>query len=119
MGIKAAISYDSVQTNSFRGRENSGAKARAMVDHPVRFAIANIVENHTIKGTALHLVRNVGSVKRTIILRLCANRAHLITREIAVNTDQETRVPKRNFMKLTKRKESWMTYLTGTGIVLQ
>ena len=79
--------------------ENSEAKARAMVDQPVQFAIVSNVENHTIKAIALHLVRNVGSVERIIISRLCVSLAHLSTREIAVDTDLRQKVQERNFMR--------------------
>ena len=40
---------------------NFEAKVRAMADHPVRFTIVSIVENHTIKAIALHLERSVAS----------------------------------------------------------
>ena len=40
--------------------ENSGAKARAVVDHPVRFAIVSIVGKLTIEETVQHLARKCG-----------------------------------------------------------
>ena len=82
-----------------------------MVDHPVQFAIVSIVGKLTIKETVLHSARSVGSVAKRITSRLCISLVHQI-RETIVNTGQEPKVPKRNFMKSTKRKESSMTYLT-------
>ena len=74
-----------------------------MVDHPVRFAIVNIVENHTIKAIAPHLERNVASVARTIILRLCVSLAHLSTKGTTVDKHRprSKRFQERNFMRST------------------
>ena len=66
--------------------KNFEAKVRAMADHPVRFAIVNIVENHTIKAIAPHLERSVASAGRTTISRLCVSLVHLSTKGTIVNT---------------------------------
>ena len=79
--------------------ENSEAKARAVADQPVPFAIVNIVENHTIKAIALHLERNVGSAEKKTISRLCVSLAHLSTKGTAVNTGLKQKVQERNSMK--------------------
>ena len=78
--------------------ENSGAKARAMVDHPVQFTIVSIVGKLTIKETVLHLARSVGNVVKRNTLKLYVSLALVQTREIAANIGQELR-EKRNFIK--------------------
>ena len=64
LGIKAAISYDSVQTN--RGREKF-RRAEAEEDPQVPKEIANIVERVIVKEIVQLLARGAKSVLRTFI----------------------------------------------------
>ena len=79
---------------------NIEAKVRAMADHAVQSEIVNIVGSLTIEAIAPHMVKNVASVGRKIILRLCVSLVLLSTNtEIVASTDLKERVPKRNFTK--------------------
>ena len=79
---------------------NIEARVRAMADQAVRSEIVNIVGSLTIEAIAPHMVKNVASAGRRIILRLCVSLVLLSTNtEIVANTGLKERVPKRNFTK--------------------
>ena len=86
LGIKAAISYDSIQTNA-RGRGKFRSKSQVRGSLPVVLETANTVANPKIKGIVQHLARSAKSVERRTISKQFAKVVQ--TKETTVNRDQK------------------------------
>ena len=70
LGIKAAISYDSIQTNTrSRGKFRSKSQAKAGADLPVVLETVSTVVSPTIKEIVQLLARNVKSVEKINTLK--------------------------------------------------
>ena len=85
LGIKAAISYDSIQTNN-RGRGKFRSKSQGRADLPVVLETVNTVVSPTIKEIVQLLARSAKSVERRTISKQFAKVVQ--TRETTVDRGQ-------------------------------
>ena len=102
LGIKAAISYDAVQTNSFRGRgklRKFRSKSKGHGRSSSSICNCKYCGKSHNKGNCPAFGKNVASAARTIILRLCVSLAHLSTKGTTVDIGLKQKVQKRNFKR--------------------
>ena len=106
LGIKAAISYDAIHTNSFRGRGRdkfrSKSKGRGRSNSSIR-SCRYCGKSHN-RGNCPAYGKKCSKCGRKIILRLFANLVLLSTKETTANIGPKER-ERKNSMKLMKTKE--------------
>ena len=105
LGIKAAISYDSVQTNSFRGRAKFRSKSRGCGISSSSIRNCKYCGKTHNKGNCPAFGKKCGKCRKDNHFKvICANLAHLITREIAANIDQEAKGSKKKIHEVNEEE---------------
>ena len=108
LGIKAAISYDSVQTNNNRGRRKFRSKSQGRVDPQAIFAIVSTVGKAITKVIILPMERNVENVVNITTSMLFANPQ---TGEIAASTGPKQK-EKKKFHKINEEEGAMDEHIT-------
>ena len=84
LGIKAAVSYDSIQTTE--AEANLGVKAKAEPNHQVLSVIANTVVSRTAGEIVLHMVKSARSAEKKTTLKQCVKVVVVIIPETVETT---------------------------------
>ena len=104
LGIKAAISYDAIQTNGFRGRDKYRNKSKGHGRSCSSIRNCKYCGKTHNRGNCPAYGKNVASAGERIILRLYVSLVILSTKETVANTDQREKDRKRNFMRSMRMK---------------